>query len=102
MRRAFSAAGSLPRLRLCSLIFEVLVLQGVAALGQDAGRAETGPKPGREVKPFVIDSRKGPALTHEQKLALVRQRIKHVFILFQENRSFDFYFGSFPGADGLL
>jgi len=23
------------------------------------------------------------------------------FVLFQENRSFDFYFGSYPGADGL-
>jgi phospholipase C len=31
----------------------------------------------------------------------VRQHIKHVFILFQENRAFDFYFSSFPGADGL-
>ena len=28
-------------------------------------------------------------------------RIKHVIIVMQENRSFDSYFGTFPGADGL-
>ncbi len=42
-----------------------------------------------------------PLLSPEQKLALVRSKIKHVFVLFQENRSFDFYFGTYPGADGL-
>ncbi len=29
------------------------------------------------------------------------QRIRHVIIIMQENRSFDSYFGTFPGADGL-
>ena len=28
-------------------------------------------------------------------------RIKHVIVIMQENRSFDSYFGTFPGADGL-
>jgi phospholipase C len=40
-------------------------------------------------------------LTKEHKLALVRQKIKYVFVLFQENRSFDGYFGTYPGANGL-
>ncbi len=31
----------------------------------------------------------------------VRSRIKHVFVIFQENHSFDNYFGTFPGADNL-
>lgn len=34
-------------------------------------------------------------------LALVRQKIKHVFVIYQENRSFDSYFGTFPGAENL-
>src|SRR5262245_23887727 len=34
-------------------------------------------------------------------LELVRQKIKHVVIIMQENRSFDSYFGTYPGADGL-
>jgi phospholipase C len=33
--------------------------------------------------------------------AAVRSRIKHVFVIFQENHSFDNYFGTFPGADNL-
>jgi len=27
--------------------------------------------------------------------------IKHVIVIMQENRSFDSYFGTFPGADGI-
>ncbi len=41
-------------------------------------------------------------LTQAAKLALLRQRVKYVFILFQENRSFDHYFATYPGADGLF
>ena len=29
------------------------------------------------------------------------QKIKHVIIIVQENRSFDSYFGTYPGADGI-
>ncbi|MDA8203111.1 MAG: phospholipase [Chloroflexi bacterium] len=28
-------------------------------------------------------------------------KIRHVIVIFQENRSFDSYFGTFPGADGI-
>ena len=28
-------------------------------------------------------------------------RIKHVIVIMQENRSFDSYFGTYPGADGI-
>jgi phospholipase C len=34
-------------------------------------------------------------------IAEARQFVKHVVIIMQENRSFDSYFGTFPGADGL-
>jgi phospholipase C len=30
-----------------------------------------------------------------------KQKIKHVIIIMQENRSFDHYFGTYPGADGI-
>jgi phospholipase C len=33
--------------------------------------------------------------------ALVRDKIKHIIIIMQENRSFDTYFGTYPGADGI-
>jgi phospholipase C len=32
---------------------------------------------------------------------LAQQKIQHVIIIMQENRSFDHYFGTFPGAEGL-
>jgi len=32
---------------------------------------------------------------------LVQKRIRYVFVLYQENRSFDSYFGTFPGAEGI-
>jgi phospholipase C len=34
-------------------------------------------------------------------IAALRKRVKYVFVLYQENRSFDSYFGTFPGADGI-
>jgi phospholipase C len=32
---------------------------------------------------------------------LVRSKIKHVFVIYQENHTFDNYFGSYPGAENL-
>jgi phospholipase C len=37
----------------------------------------------------------------QQLIANLRAHIRHVFVIYQENRSFDSYFGSFPGADNL-
>jgi phospholipase C len=34
-------------------------------------------------------------------LALVRSKIKHVFVIYQENRSYDSYFGTYPGSENL-
>ncbi len=31
----------------------------------------------------------------------LRARVKHVFVIYQENHSFDNYFGTYPGADNL-
>ncbi len=51
-------------------------------------------------RPPVSTSR--PASTSpSDPLALARTKIKHIVIIMQENRSFDHYFGTFPGADGI-
>jgi phospholipase C len=43
-----------------------------------------------------------PAGTSPSPTALAGiHKIKHVIVIMQENRSFDSYFGTFPGADGL-
>lgn len=37
----------------------------------------------------------------QQLIEHLRAHIHHVFVVYQENRSFDSYFGSFPGTDNL-
>jgi phospholipase C len=44
----------------------------------------------------------GPTpLPNGATVAQLRAKIKHVVIIMQENRSFDSYFGTYPGADGI-
>jgi phospholipase C len=59
------------------------------------------PESSAVVNARVIDATSEPEISAQEKLQLIRRHIKYVFVLFQENRSFDFYFGSYPGADGL-
>jgi phospholipase C len=40
-------------------------------------------------------------LTPAAKLAALQANVKYVFVVFQENRSFDHYYGTYPGANGL-
>jgi len=60
------------------------------------------PKSSDEVARYAYKVEDAPSLTHDEKLALIKKKIKYVFVLFQENRSFDFYFGTYPGANGLF
>jgi phospholipase C len=40
-------------------------------------------------------------MSQKQVIDLIRKKVKYVFVIYQENRSFDSYFGTFPGADGI-
>src|ERR1700746_2267750 len=42
-----------------------------------------------------------PAAHAAARPALGIHTIKHVIVIMQENRSFDSYFGTYPGADGI-
>jgi phospholipase C len=61
-----------------------------------------GPRSSDIVELYKSNLGSEPKLSHEQKLKLLQKKIKYVFVLFQENRSFDFHLGTFPGADGLF
>jgi phospholipase C len=61
-----------------------------------------GPRSSDIVAARIVRPEAEPVLTPAQKLALIRQKVRYVFILFQENRSFDQHFGTFPGANGLF
>ncbi len=51
--------------------------------------------------PPQVQPQAQPTLTLQQKIALLQQHVKYVFVIFHENESFDHYFGTFPGANGL-
>ncbi|OYV66834.1 MAG: hypothetical protein B7X09_02855, partial [Acidiphilium sp. 21-66-27] len=71
-----------------------------AYAGDDRPRTiDTAPGPG--VAPYVVPTRVEPHLSTAQRLALLRAHIRYVFVIYQENRSFDSYFGTWPGADGI-
>jgi phospholipase C len=38
----------------------------------------------------------------QEKIELLRKKVKYVFVIFHENESFDHYFGTYPGANGLF
>jgi phospholipase C len=41
-------------------------------------------------------------LSLREKVELLRRKVKYVFVIYHENESFDHYFGTFPGANGLF
>lgn len=85
-----------------SLLFQPFAVR--AARAADAPRPlVTGqPDPNDDVAPHYSDPAAGPQLSDREMIELLRRRVKYVFVLFQENRSFDHYFGTFRGADGLF
>jgi len=94
-----------------SLMVAAVIMQPVSTLAQDPKGDETvahqklveiAPRSSAEVARYTRDSAALSFLPHNRKLALLQQRIKYVFVLFQENRSFDFHFGTYPGARGLF
>jgi phospholipase C len=88
-------------LAIAGLLQPALATRGFA---QEAGApvVTLQPDPSPEIAKLVSDPAAEPALSEEQLAALVRGKVKYVFVLFQENRSFDHYFGTFRGADGLF
>ena len=93
-----------------SLLAAVMVMQPVPTLAENpknevAGEksvVEIAPRSSAEVARYTRNPETEPVLTHGQKKALLQENIKYVFVLFQENRSFDFHFGTYPGARGLF
>ena len=68
----------------------------------DASMVVLAPASSAAVSAMMHSPGSEPALSHAAKLALLRKKVKYVFVLFQENRAFDFHFGTYPGARGLF
>jgi phospholipase C len=52
-------------------------------------------------QPSGVRASQSAATARRQLVDNLRQHIHHIFVVYQENRSFDSYFGSFPGVDNL-
>src|SRR5512147_1991292 len=76
----------------------------ISLLAMGSVLAACGPAGGRALIPLTGPGHGQPASTVTPvapDLAAARSKIKHVVIIMQENRSFDTYFGTYPGADGI-
>ncbi len=67
------------------------------ALAFEHGRALAGAAPGAAQVQAVL----GPITGEVSARVVDASRIQHLVVIFSENRSFDHYFGFFPGANGL-
>ncbi len=86
----------------CAFTTVAGLLAPTALLAAGVDSVSTGPRSSDVVAAHMISPAAEPHLTAAQKLTLLRQDIKYVFVLFQENRSFDQHFGTFPGVNGLF
>ncbi|HXN46535.1 MAG TPA: alkaline phosphatase family protein [Bryobacteraceae bacterium] len=95
-----------------ALMMAAMLMAPVAALAQydlwndgfvaQDNSVQIAPRSSDAVSLYTRGRGDWPYLPHEVKRDLLRRKIKYVFVLFQENRSFDFYFGTYPGANGLF
>jgi phospholipase C len=82
--------------RLRAPIFTLCLTLGLTSLAIAAPVAKPQPKAPEHTVKVAVQPAYSP-----QFIANLRKHIKHVFVIYQENRSFDSYFGTFPGADNL-
>ncbi len=60
------------------------------------------PDAGADIAPYVVDPAQDPQMSRDALIAALRKKVKYVFVVFNENHSFDNEFGTFPGANGLF
>ncbi len=59
------------------------------------------PDAGPDIQRYFNDPSRGPQLSKNKITQLLREKIKYVFIIFNENNSFDHEYGTFPGVNGI-
>jgi phospholipase C len=91
--------------------FAAVVVAGALALpvavsaqpaASPRGMVTAQPDPDAAVTPYVVDPAAGPHMSRAELIRRLRAKIKYVFVIFNENHSFDNEFGTFPGANGIF
>ena len=82
----------------CTRVVERLEAASFAGCAVDGGPRDAGPESDAhaDAAPDGAAPDAGPT-----SLELARARLNHLVFIIQENRSFDHYFGTYPGANGL-
>ncbi|HXP97564.1 MAG TPA: alkaline phosphatase family protein [Telmatospirillum sp.] len=92
-------------LRSCSALVASVSLLQVALVPLVQAAEPSGvtaqPSTPADISRYVVDPASEPALSSEMMAQLLRKKIKYVFVIFNENHSFDNEFGTFPGVNGL-
>src|SRR5579883_481609 len=84
-------------------IISLLGLVIVACQTKQTGKPNSGPNANQQaIEKYLITPSQEPQLSPNQLVNLLRQKVKYVFVIYQENRSFDSYFGTYPGAEGIF
>ena len=80
-----------------------LVLMPALSFSQEEPLVVSQPDPDSEIAPHVTSPVTDAASSKVPEIVkLLREKVKYVFVIFQENRAFDQMFGTFPGAHGLF
>jgi phospholipase C len=80
------------------------LLHPAFAVSDSRPLATAQPDPSQDVTPYFVgetDPHWSSAEWSKQDIETLRQKIKYVFVIFNENRSFDHEYGAFPGVNGL-
>ncbi|MBV9732136.1 MAG: phosphoesterase [Verrucomicrobia bacterium] len=75
---------------------------GPALISSGEPVAENQPDPNSEIAPYVTDAKVDAAKRVPEIVKLLRDKVKYIFVIFQENRSFDEEYGTLPGVHGLF
>jgi phospholipase C len=78
-----------------------------AAVGSSSALAQVAPvtaqpAPAGVVATYFVDPAGEPPVGRDEFIAQLREKVKYIFVIFNENHSFDNEFGTFPGANGLF
>jgi phospholipase C len=91
-------------LKSCSALVAVASMiqpMAVAPAAATASIVTAQPNLNATVSKYAISPVEDRPLTNAQMTELVRNKIKYVFVIFNENESFDHEYGTFPGVNGL-
>src|SRR5213594_3670146 len=84
----------LKRLLMIAAVPVVLIVVGIVLLLHAATNAQNHPR-------YPVDPKWAGSAAISRPANQGIHKIKHVIFIMQENRSFDHFFGTFPGADGI-